>query len=284
MGAILIPRRSNVKNFHLLNNRLFGVLECQLIKEGEEGEEEKPHETEPESKDSETKNEESDAPNAPKIDSKKGEENPHETEPEGKDSGTENEESDVSDVPKHETENLAVNLSVNKDSGTKSEESDCETDKHYVLDSDIASDIEGSIKDDSGSCSSGCSESAKDNTNITFESSSTRCFEEFDISDIPAVQVLCAECESEQEREGDKLDASYVADVSKTVTSNVHEALKDFNIDIDKEELTIEKMKEMCGDEFVEKLRKTVRKNIHDALEAEDINLDKKELPVFENR
>ena len=34
MGAILIPRRSNVKNFHLLNNCLFAVLECQLIKEG----------------------------------------------------------------------------------------------------------------------------------------------------------------------------------------------------------------------------------------------------------
>ena len=35
MGAILISRRSNVKNFHLLNNHLFGVLECQLIKEME---------------------------------------------------------------------------------------------------------------------------------------------------------------------------------------------------------------------------------------------------------
>ena len=34
MGDILIPRRSNGKNFHLLNNCLFGVLECQLIKEG----------------------------------------------------------------------------------------------------------------------------------------------------------------------------------------------------------------------------------------------------------
>ena len=179
------------------------------------------HETETEGEDTETKNEESDVPDAPEIDDKKGEE---------------------SDVPK------------------------------YVTDS----------------CSnSSCSECAKDNANITFESGTNSSFEGFDVSDIPALQVLCAECESEQERECDKLDASYIADVRKTVTSDVHEALKDFNIDIDKEELTTEKMKEICGDKFVEELCKTVRKNIHDALEAEDINLDnldKKELQVVENR
>ena len=266
--------------------------------------EEKPHETEPERKDSETKNEESDVPDGPK----KGEQKLHETETEGEDSESKIEESDVPDGPIKGEEKLHETETESKDSETKNEESDVpdgpendnkkgEEKLHETETEGEASDSkieESDVPDASekgeesysspNSSYSGCDE---DNANFTFESGTNSSFDGFDLSDIPALQVLCAECESEHEGEGDKLDASYVADVRKTVTSNVREALKDFNIDIDKEELTIEKMKEMCGEKLVECLRKTVRKNIHEALEAEDINLDnleKKELAVVENR